>query len=224
MSKIIKKQLIGTTSWLVPGTYYENARLVAQFVDFVELLVYTWDSDTKNLLESELPKLNHLTEVYGLKYTVHLPTDNFENVKKALDFLEGKLEIINYVVHPYVSNEFEEFLRTFEKVSVENLKERVYYSDRMVIDIGHHLTGEKVELNKVKKITEIHLMGVKDGKDHLSIDEKTLSTLHDILGDELFDIELLCFEIFSMKDFIESLVTWQRWKERLSKLVGDANG
>lgn len=219
-----KSQLIGTTSWLVPGTYYENARLVAQFVDFVELLVYTWDNDTRSLLESELRKLNHLTEMYGLKYTVHLPTDNFENVKKALDFLEGKLEIINYVVHPYNSNEFEEFLRTFEKVSVENLKERVYYSDRMVFDTGHHLTGEKVELNKVKKINEIHLMGVKDDKDHLNVNEDTLNTLHGIFADELFNVELLCFEVFSMKDFIESLVTWQRWKERLGKLVGDANG
>lgn len=99
-----KKQLVGTTSWLVPGTYYENARLVAQSLNFVELLVYQWDRETKALFDSEKEKLISLHERYGLIYTVHLPTNDFEEVLKAYDYFERlscKLSVVNYILHPY---------------------------------------------------------------------------------------------------------------------------
>ncbi|MCX7654806.1 MAG: hypothetical protein N2Z58_09065 [Fervidobacterium sp.] len=215
MRNELKRQLIGTTSWLVPGTYYENARLVAQFVDFVELLVYTWDDETKDLISSEVEKLFSLTQSYGLSYTVHLPVDNFGNVLRAIYFFENirdKLNIINYILHPFEVDDFELLLTRFTNISVENLKEKVYYSDRMVFDIGHHLLGNRVDFSKIKDIKEIHLMGIKNGKDHLTTNEETFNLIYQLLSQKLFDIELICFEVFSLKDFIDSLISWTRWK------------
>lgn len=208
------KQMIGTTSWLVPGTYYENARLVAQIVDFVELLVYTWDWETQMLLTKEIDKLNKLTEIYGLKYTVHLPTDSVENVKNAYSFLNGKLDILNFVVHPFDNYEFLEIIENYHNVSVENLKEQVYYHKRFVYDIGHSVLGIKPELSKILengKITELHLMGIKDGKDHLEVDLSNLDTLYRELGDLTFSTSLICFEVFGLEELINSVIRWEKW-------------
>ncbi|MFN3691843.1 MAG: cobamide remodeling phosphodiesterase CbiR [Fervidobacterium sp.] len=212
-------QLIGTTSWLVPGTYYENARLVAQIVDFVELLVYTWDRETQMLLISEIDKLNKLTEVYGLKYTVHLPVDNIENVRKAYSFLNGKLDILNFVVHPFNDKDFFEIIENCHNVSVENLKEKVYYHKRFVYDIGHSVLGTKPDLQKILEhgcITEIHLMGIKDGKDHLEVDLKAFDILQRELGDLTFSTLLICFEVFGLEELINSIIQWEKWIKFLS--------
>lgn len=218
MRNELKRQLIGTTSWLVPGTYYENARLVAQFVDFVELLVYTWDKDTKELLTSEIDKLYSLTQLYNLKYTVHLPTDSFENVKKAINFFsihEGKIRVLNYVTHPFENSEFDLFLKEIPNLSVENLNKKVYYAESMVFDVGHYLLGTDVDFSKVGEIKEVHIMGVRKGKDHLTVDENTLKIVHGVLSKKLFEVELLCFEVFSLVDFVNSYVVWSKWKEKV---------
>jgi len=38
---------LGTTSWLTGENFLDNARLVEGQVDFVELLVYTWDKEMR---------------------------------------------------------------------------------------------------------------------------------------------------------------------------------
>lgn len=201
----MKKQLIGTTSWLVPGTYYENAKLVAQKVDFVELLVYTWDEQTYDLIDSEIDKLNWLTKHYGLLYTVHLPTDNTKNVFDAYEYFErSNLQIINYVLHPMT--EIDKFLfLNGSKVSLENLKEKIIYHENMTFDIGHHLLGEKFDIRHIKNVKEIHLMGVNGQTDHLKIDECALHQVWNVFGNELKKVHLLCIEVFDIEGMFESL-------------------
>lgn len=210
-----KKQLIGTTSWLVPGTYYENARLIAQSFDFVELLVYQWDRETKELLESEKDKLIALHEIYGLMYTVHLPTNNFDEVLRAYDYFEKlshKLSLVNYVLHPYLDPRFQEFINLAPKVSVENLAERCVIHDRTVFDVGHHLLGVRVDERFIENVVEIHLMGIKDGRDHAKLNVQTLELVWKTIGNRLFTTELVCFEIFDLHDLIESVKIWEWWK------------
>lgn len=62
---------LGTTSWLTGENFLDNARLVAGRVDFVELLVYTWDREMSTKVASWLDGLTAL----DLEYTVRLPTD-----------------------------------------------------------------------------------------------------------------------------------------------------
>ncbi len=208
------KQLIGTTSWLVPGTYYENARLVAQFVDFVELLVYTWDLDTFNLFEKEIGKLRSLSENYGLRYSIHLPTDNLKNVKSVLSYFDGKLPVINYVLHPYDEKEFYDLLNGYfgERVSVENVKERFVNFKKTVFDIGHYLLGVGVDDVFLSNIVELHVMGVESGKDHIKLNMGTLEKMYSILGNRMYKIKYVCFEIFDLTDLIESIKLWEVFK------------
>ncbi|MFN3284230.1 MAG: cobamide remodeling phosphodiesterase CbiR [Pseudothermotoga sp.] len=205
ITHLSKKQLIGTTSWLVPGTYYENAKLVSGKVDFVELLVYTWDEQTQELVNSEIDRLNSLTEHYGLFYTVHLPTDSIESVFEAHQYFEeSKLKVLNYVVHPIPGVE-KLLLFKGSEVSLENLKEKIVYHEKMAFDIGHHLLGEKFDSRYLKNVEEIHLMGVDGETDHLPIDENTLHRVRKIFGDQLKNVHLLCIEVFDFEDMNESL-------------------
>ena len=45
---------LGTTSWLTGGDFLADARLVAGRVDFVELLVYTWDREMQARVAASL--------------------------------------------------------------------------------------------------------------------------------------------------------------------------
>ncbi|MCS7233056.1 MAG: hypothetical protein N3C62_00530 [Synergistetes bacterium] len=212
--KLPKKQVIGTTSWLVPGTYYENALIASPFVDFIELLVYTWDEDTKALLISEIEKLNSLTEKNNLLYTVHLPTDNIINVEMAYDFfLKSNLKIINYVLHPMEG--IEKFLlKNGKNVSLENLKEEIVYHENLTFDIGHHMLGKKFPKSYIKNIREVHLMGVIGEEDHLKLNEATLNELINFLGERLTSIPIICFEVFNIDDAVESILLFSRYTNK----------
>lgn len=207
-------QFVGTTSWLVPGTYYENARLVAQLVDFVELLVYRWDEPTQELLSAEIERLRSLSHRYGLRYTVHLPTDSFDEVLEVVEFFDSKLGVLNYVIHPYDDERFAKFVKAHKNIAVENLAEKFYVHDQTVFDVGHHLTGMRVDGKFLENVVELHLMGVRDGEDHLELDETTLERVWEVLGEKVFEIPLVCFEIFDLEQLINSVVLWERWGRR----------
>ena len=68
---------LGTTSWLTGGDFLADARLVAGRVDFVELLVYTWDREMQARVAASLDALAAL----DLEYTLHLPTDSAAGAK-----------------------------------------------------------------------------------------------------------------------------------------------
>ena len=61
---------LGTTSWLTGGDFLADARLVAGRVDFVELLVYTWDREMQARVAASLDALAAL----DLEYTTCPPT------------------------------------------------------------------------------------------------------------------------------------------------------
>ncbi|RKX56438.1 MAG: hypothetical protein DRP50_00255 [Thermotoga sp.] len=191
--------MIGSTSWVVPGTYIENARILEGIVDFVELLVYTWDEDTKRLLHKEMPCLLDL----DLSYTIHLPTDNLEHVHKAIKFIEdAKFPVLNYVLHPLEGWEKHSWS---DRVSIENLIDRIEPYKRMVFDVGHHILGVSFPNSLKDNIVEIHAMGVEKGRDHLSLNKKTADVIKDYMIDEI----LINFEVFDIEDLKDSIKLWR---------------
>ncbi len=197
--------MIGSTSWMIPGTYLDNAKLLRGIVDFVELLVYDWSEDVRKLIYKESDKLLEL----DLAYTVHLPTNSIFDAKRALDFFEGiSFPILNYVLHPM---DGWKSISWGSKVSIENLKYRIDAYDRMVFDVGHHILGMKFPANLVENIVEVHLMGVKEGKDHVRLDKDAASVAMGFVRDDV----LVNFEVFDLDDLLYSIEVWQDvWHHR----------
>jgi hypothetical protein len=197
---------IGSTSWMEPGTYYHNARLLAGQVDFVELLVYTWDEETKTLLKREIPLLKNL----DIAYTVHLPTDKLTYCKKAYSFLASSgLKILNFTLHPLPG--WEDFIFGKKDVSLENLEDSYPLYARMTLDIGHSiLAGLDLKYFSDVEIKEIHISGVNGGKAHQEVTEKELTCLKDFRSDNL----LVNVEVFELKTLVNSLKRIKKWQSQ----------
>lgn len=201
----------GSVSWIYPGTYYENAVLVAKFVDFVELLVYTWDKEINELLLKELDDLKRLK----IFYNVHLPTDTIQNCSRAYDFFkEQKFPIKNYVLHPL--DGWEVFIKSRPDVTLENLIESCEVYKNMTIDIGHlrlSKSEDHIFLSRgIKDIREFHIHGLNAGKDHEILDDETINYLAMLTGKyklvgESFknDDVMINFEIFDYDKFLKSI-------------------
>lgn len=66
---------IGTTSFVYPDHYAANTRLLAPFLDEIELLFFESLRASDDLLIREMETLADLAEDFGITYNVHLPTD-----------------------------------------------------------------------------------------------------------------------------------------------------
>ena len=192
--------MIGSTSWVVPGTYYENAVILQKYVDFIELLVFTWDEETKKLFDKELKHLKKL----NTRYSVHLPTDTAENAEKVIEYFSlNDFEVLNYVLHPMPGWQK---LEKLPGVSVENLIGTLEYSEKMTFDIGHHILGKKFDAAYKTNIVEYHLMGVENSTDHIPLNDYAIDTLKEFY----LPGRLCCFEVFELEGLLSSL---RRWKE-----------
>jgi hypothetical protein len=201
----------GCVSWIYPGTYYENAVLVAKLVDFIELLVYTWDKEISDLLSSELDDLLKLKVFYN----VHLPTDNIQNCSMAYDFFrDHKFPIRNYVLHPL--DGWQLFIKNKPDVTLENLIDSVDVYKNMTIDIGHLMlskSGEEIFLSKgIKEIREFHVHGLNGGKDHELLDDNTINYIaklagkYKLVGEGFKNNDIMInFEIFDYDKFLKSI-------------------
>lgn len=191
--------MIGCTSWLVPGTWLENARLAQGRVDYEELLVAGWDADTRSTLERELPELLRL----DLQYAVHLPFSDAAQAWEAFRFFESHgFPALNYVLHPMPH--WSDYAWG-DRVALENLKDVVEPYQHMVFDVGHHLLGKRFPDEWKPRIVEVHAMGVRDGQDHLALDPATASIILPWVDDQT----LLTFEVFDLDALTTSLHTWE---------------
>jgi len=201
--------MIGSTSWVEPGTYFHNAQLLSKLVDFVELLVYTWDAETEALLKRELPLLKNL----NLAYTVHLPADRLTCCREAYSYLASSgLRILNFTLHPLP--DWEGFIADKEDVSLENLIGCHPLYRRMTLDFGHSLlAGLDLRYFSGVEIREIHLSGVIDGRDHQEVTEKELLCLENFRRDDL----LVNIEVFELKALVNSLGRFKKWRNRFKQ-------
>lgn len=197
--------IIGATSWVQPGTYLENARILKGVVDVVELLFYTWDEDTEKIIRKEIQQLRELE----LKYTVHLPTDNISASRRVYSFFKSAgFPVLNFTLHPVAG--WEDFIAGKEDVSLENLVTLHPRYSRMTLDIGHAiLAGIKSDYFSGTEIKEVHLSGVKAGEDHLEItDDKEMKYLANFSRDDL----MVILEIFSLEPLMVSKRRVEEWQ------------
>jgi hypothetical protein len=181
---------LGTTSWLTGENFLDNARLVEGRVDFVELLVYTWDHAMRARVASSLEGLAAL----ALEYTVHLPTDEAEGALAAARFFEESgFPLLNMILHPLPGWRK---LAWPASVSLENLIDQVEFHPRFTYDLTHSLLGHPLPPHFLPHIVELHLSGTDGRTDHLPLDSATLDKALPLLRDEM----LVCFEIFDVED------------------------
>jgi len=202
---------IGSASWIVKGTYLDNSIILNKHVDFVELLVYTWDKGLKELFVKELPKMKQLS----IFYTVHLPLDKIDNCREAYTFFkESGFPVKSYTLHPLKG--WEKFIHNKPDVILENLIDICEPFERMCLDIGHLKISKKEDFlltnPTLKVIKEIHIHGIVRNKDHNLLNYPTLNYIEDlgkrypVLGKALNrDNTLLNFEIFDIKKLLVSL-------------------
>jgi len=203
--------IIGSASWIKRGTYLENSRFLQRHVDFVELLIYTWNRDLKELLLNEIPCLRKLSSWY----TVHLPLDSMENCENAYFFFkENGFPVKSFTFHPLPG--WEKFICDKPDVILENLIDTCEPFERMCVDIGHLMLSKKEEFllgsEKLKIIKEIHIHGIVRQKDHCVLNAHTmdyirgLSSRYPVFNRAVKNSKtLLNFEIFDLKRLLISL-------------------
>lgn len=186
---------LGTTSWLTGENFLANARLVAGQVDFVELLVYTWDRPMRAKVASWLDGLAGL----DLEYTLHLPTDRVEHALAAADFFAASgFPLLNMTLHPMPGWQEQQWP---DLVALENLIDRVEFHPRFTFDLTHSLLGQPLPDRFQPHIVELHLSGTDGAIDHLPLDDATLDAAAPHLRDGL----LVCFEIFDLADALDAV-------------------
>lgn len=202
---------IGSASWIIRGTYLENSVVLDKHVDFVELLVYTWNSEIRELLRTEAARLKKLS----LDYTVHLPLDNMKNCREAYTFFKDiRFPVKSFNLHPLKG--WEAFIWDKPDVILENLIDICIPFERMCLDIGHLKLSRKedylLKSPELKIIKEIHIHGVVRGKDHCLLNTPTLNYIERLKQSyPVLDAALthkqtfLTFEIFDIKRLLISL-------------------
>ncbi|MCX5777965.1 MAG: hypothetical protein NTU66_01905 [Elusimicrobia bacterium] len=201
---------IGAVSWIRKGTYFENARLLSRHVDYVELLVHTWDAATKELLEKELPLLRTLP----LSYTVHLPVGSIFQCRAAYQFFHAhKFPVQNFVLHPLAG--WQNFIAGKNDITLENLIGNYPLYTRMTIDIGHLVLARAfplLALNNTARISikSLHIHGVWHGKDHCMLNERTINYIKDLRQlapafAAAMNTAWITFEVFDYKKLLISI-------------------
>jgi iron complex transport system ATP-binding protein len=68
---------LGTTSYIVPAPLVANCRVLARYVDDIELLLFEADEVSNMPSPEEIAELRDLAEEHDLSYTIHLPMDTW---------------------------------------------------------------------------------------------------------------------------------------------------
>lgn len=208
--------IVGTTSWQIPGTYLENLKILKDEVDFVELLIYSWDEHIQSIIKKESEELFNS----DIKLSIHLPTDNMKSIRNVCSYFKD-FNVYRLTMHPF--GEIEEFKDTFrycqdifkKRLCVENLEDGKFfeyynkikeYNPSITMDWGHlTLLGENPEyfISRVKsKIREIHFHGIQNGKDHsLPTKEQYKSFIKTYK--KYFKDTPVCVELFKLEETLQ---------------------
>jgi sugar phosphate isomerase/epimerase len=132
---------IGTTSYIYPAGYAQNVKMLAPYVDEIELLLF--ESAPYSLpTKKEIKKLLSLSNEFGLTYNVHLPTDislsdpepsirhtTMETLKRVMN-LTSLLSPSTYTLHLSYDE------KGLDNESIKKWRERLYRSLGQFIATG----------------------------------------------------------------------------------------
>ena len=124
---------IGTTSFIYPDSYVQNVKILAPYLDEIELILF---ESIPNSLPSnqEIKELVALSNQYDLSFNIHLPLDlslgapepstrhfAIETIKQVMD-LTAPLSPTTFPLHlPYEGDDI-------ESEAIKRWKERIYLS------------------------------------------------------------------------------------------------
>lgn len=140
---------IATTSFIYPHNYVQNVKMLAPYLDEIELLLY--ESSPESLpSKDEIKQLYLLGKDFGITYNVHLPIDIFlgdpdpskcyyaiETVKRVVD-LTASLSPSSNTLHLVYNGD------TFENKLLKKWQEIVYRSMEQLIGAG--IKGENISI------------------------------------------------------------------------------
>lgn len=247
---------IGTTSYIYPDHILPNVRMLARYLDEIELVLFESRGEDNLPSTEDIEHLVSISRDHGLTYNVHLPVDIFLGdpdpavrdrgvwiIQKIMK-LTSPLEPSTFTLHFSLRNQegrddtdldgwekrlsasMQELLKhgvASTKISVETLdypfelvEDIVEHFDLSIcLDLGHLILYGYPISDYVKqyltRTTIVHLHGVKDGKDHISLDtlgknevEAICSVLQDFTG-------TVSLEVFSFEDLRSSLAVLEKW-------------
>ena len=207
--------ILSVPSYVIPGTWAENVRFLDAVPEVrgVELLFYLFDGETRDLFAGERAAIEPYRGRFS--FSAHLPDPLLPEHEEVLRLTAGLAS--RYVLHPPEGDEAG-FVRTVEAwrrrhgeiFLLENLIGRDFASLArrwptlpLCLDTGHLLlsggtVGRFLEEHG-ERIGEIHLHGVKDGRDHRDFGpgEPWLAELLPFLRGFRGRLEL---EVFSMEE------------------------
>ncbi|MGB9499726.1 MAG: cobamide remodeling phosphodiesterase CbiR [Dissulfuribacterales bacterium] len=239
---------LGTTSYIYPAGYTRNVKMLAPYVDEIELLLFESAPDSLPS-NHEIKKLLSLSKEFDLTYNVHLPTDislsdpdpsirhaAVETLKKVMD-ITTSLCPSTYTLHlsydekksgpPNIKNwqervysSVKQFIATGinpEMISIETLTYSMEWVESILndfnlsvcIDLGHlmlyGLDMETVFSRYHHRTSIIHLHGVENRKDHLSLDRLSKEKLVSVMEILKRFNGVVSLEVFSYSHLKDSL-------------------
>lgn len=253
---------LGTTSYIYPDYIIPNVKMLAPYLDEIELVLFESSSDSLPSKE-EIKGLSLMANEFDISYNIHLPTDILlsdpdplirrnvlETIKNVID-LTSPLSPTTYTLHL----SYNETL--FKKENVKNWQEIVYKSMRQLlasgikskiisietlpypfewvekiitdlnlsvcIDIGHLIKhGFELEtvFNKFFKATPIiHLHGVENHHDHLSLDRLPKKNIEPVIRILKRFTGVVSLEVFSYDHLNASLLFLEKCWQKHNKSV-----
>ena len=212
---------LSAPSFIYPADYLTNVKLLAPYLDEIELIFFDSASPGDLPDEALVHELARLANDLNLTYNIHLPTDIDPGAQdtairqKAIDIIKyiisltESLEPSTYTLHlPFNAAADSDSVRSrckrlcdsmasllsdgldSRKITVENLHYPFEWTDEIItafdfsvcLDCGHLLLRgidpESVFNHQyADRITTLHLHGVANGQDHLSLDRLADSQL-----------------------------------------------
>jgi len=209
--------LIGATSWQINGSFLENVEHIGDNIQFCELLIYTWNKRTEEILSREIDEITKRSKI-----TLHLPTDKLENVKAAYEFFKDH-DYLNMTLHPFINfKQFADFYFSISeeedngKISIENPENDIFFefcdylkketaNIFVTMDYGHLLLDKRSVTNFYnsfpEQITEIHFHGANDKKSHCYPDRRTVEDFKKFMKEKKIATDLpVCIELFNLEE------------------------
>ncbi len=247
---------LAAPSFIYPTNYVTNVKLLAPYLDEIELIFFDSASASDLPDKTLVRELAVLANDSDLTYNIHLPTDIDPGAQdtairqKAIDIIKyiigltEALEPSTYTLHlPFNAADSDRVSARCKrlcdsmaslladgldsrKITIENLHYPFEWADEIImsfdfsvcLDCGHlflrEIDPESVFNQYADRITTLHLHGVANGQDHLSLDrlaDSQIACLIRLL--ERFD-GVASVEVFSFLHLQTSL-------DHLSAIVDD---
>ena len=133
---------LGTTSFIYPDSYAANVRLLAPFLDEIELLMFESQHPDSLPSKTEIRELHRLARDFEIRYNVHLPYDVEPGARdslkrqKAVDSLRKVIELTTPLAPTTYTLHLSYTDKTHGLDNIARWRERIGESLREIIGSG----------------------------------------------------------------------------------------